>query len=489
MPYKTSDGSVTVMIFYGANDGMLHAVLDSKIDADGNETLFGQEVWAFIPPDLLHKLKNLLGTGNHPHFVDSSPKVYMKDNNSDGLLDPSDDDQLVLICGERKGGTSYFALDVTDPERPSFMWRISPIDDTTSLNLPEGAGPDTIIPQLGQSWAVPQIAIVKTSSNDAPGTPVFFIGGGYSEDNSRGKAIVAINVFDASVLKIFTNGTSGVAGMHYPIPSSVLVIDEDNNGFADKVYVGDLGGQVWRVGRFTDSKGEPLPFPSGDENITNWTAHILFNANDPGSPGFTRKFFYPPSVTFEGTYDLLFIGTGDIENPCDGTSLDRIYSFQDMHDSLSLTELDLVDVTEPPPVPDLDAGSLDVDQNGSVDRGWFIRLLDGEKVLSTPFVFNKVLYFTTFAPSTDGGVARLYAVNYKTGAPTFFTDGKNDTWNVNVGVGVSPKPVMIIKETGAKLFVSISTPSNVTGQLGPGILEITPPSSSGTFHYLWWKIL
>ena len=27
-------------------------------------------------------------------------------------------------------------------------------------------------------------------------------------------------------------------------------IDENNNGFIDKIYVGDLGGQMWRIGQF-----------------------------------------------------------------------------------------------------------------------------------------------------------------------------------------------------------------------------------------------
>ncbi len=488
-PYKSADGSIKTVIFFGSNDGMLHAVLDSQIDDEGNETIFGQELWAFIPPDLLHKLKDLLGTGNHPYFVDSSPKIYVKDTNGDGILDPSHDDQLILICGERKGGSSYFALDVTDPESPKYLWRIGPLDDTALLSLPPSTAPVQIISELGQSWSEPQFALVKTSDDDNDGTPVFFIGGGFSEDNSTGKAIIAVNVLDGSVLKIFKNSPTGIAGMDYAVASTVLVVDEDFNGFADKVYVGDLGGQVWRLGKFTDDKGDPLPFPEADENIANWTAHILFKANDPGSPGFTRKFFSPPSVTFEKDYDLLFIGSGDVESPCAGTGQDRVYAIQDYHDFVTLRELDLVDVTTPPPTPELDTGNSDVDENGHVDRGWFIKLSEGEKVLASPLVFEKIVYFTTFTPDPDGGIARLYAVNYKTGAPALFSDGNNDTLSIVIGVGPSPRPAILIKESLQRLFVSINTPSEATGQLGPGLLEITPPASVGMLHYLWWMIL
>ena len=54
------------VIYAGANDGMLHA-----FDAGS-----GQELWAFIPPDLLPKLKNLTGNSIE-FFVDGSPKAYI----------------------------------------------------------------------------------------------------------------------------------------------------------------------------------------------------------------------------------------------------------------------------------------------------------------------------------------------------------------------------------------------------------------------------
>lgn len=68
------------VIYSGANDGMLHAFDNTS----------GEELWAFIPPDLLPKLKNL--TGNTiEFFVDGSPRVY------EGST------QKILVCGERRG--------------------------------------------------------------------------------------------------------------------------------------------------------------------------------------------------------------------------------------------------------------------------------------------------------------------------------------------------------------------------------------------------
>jgi len=84
-------------VYVGANDGMLHAF-------DINT---GQEKWAFIPNNLLAKLKDLtLPEYCHEYFVDLSTKVaeiYVG-----GVF------KKVLVGGERSGGHSFFALDITD---------------------------------------------------------------------------------------------------------------------------------------------------------------------------------------------------------------------------------------------------------------------------------------------------------------------------------------------------------------------------------------
>jgi type IV pilus assembly protein PilY1 len=442
------------------------------------------------------------------------------------------------VCGERKGGTSYFALDVTNPERPFFLWRISQYDDakagsfelesvngtfedgealtdsgggaatadgtlvedslayrdqtgdfgvgqvvtggisgdtativSITLYAPPKAGPDVVISELGESWSEPRFGLVKTSNgDDDTGTPVFFIGGGYSSDNSAGKAVLAINVFTGAVVNKFSN----ITGMNYSIPSSVTLVDGDSNGFVDKLYVGDLGGQMWRFGKFTDSKGVDLEFPYTDENIMNWTnqaAHILFLSD----PAHGRKFFYPPSVTLEWGYDLVFMGTGDREDPCNPISSDRIYSVKDTHASTTLTESDLIDVTDSTttPLPDLDN-----------DQGWYIRLAEGEKVLSEGVVFFKTYYVTTFLPGQGGA---LYALNYKTGEAV---DGYLRV--IGEADGLLSKPVVIINKTDQKLLVSASRINPGEGgseSVGPGILAIEPSAPSANFYYLWWREL
>jgi type IV pilus assembly protein PilY1 len=605
--FNFPDHISTTMVFFGANDGMLHAVLDvtdSDVRIADGETNHGTEAWAYIPPDQLHRLKNILESDDHQYYVDSSPKIYFKDVDRDGIIDVADNDQVVLICGERKGGTSYFALDVTDPLAPKYLWRIDRSNSDTgilqlsninsglaignggtfedgddlriwdggadwgpaiaagangsfnlvdnilrydSATLPFAAGqwvgtlttaiyavrnttpipfiwgqiasvstadPDVVIPELGESWSEPQFGRVKTSDdpNDI-GTPVFFIGGGYSSDNSSGKAVLAINVLTGAVVEKFKNGPNldgygNISGMDYSIASSVTLIDADNNGFVDKVYVGDLGGQLWRLGRFTDASNNPLGFPQVDENIHNWTGQVIFSAptyDDAAAVTHNRQFFYPPSVTLEHGYDLLFAGTGDRDNACDATTSDIFFAVKDNHGTVTFDEDDLVDVTDPADArPDLDSDAGNVD-GGNIDQGWYIQLAAGEKVIAENTVFYKTAYITTFTPNDDaclpGGVGKLYALNYKTSAAAidFDNDGIEDP-SIAIGGGIPSKVVMVITDFGgvnntssggAKLFISVGStnPDANSEAFDAGVVIVDPITPKINFYYLWWREL
>ena len=95
------------LIFFGANDGMIHAV-DART---------GYEVWAFIPYNLLPKLRTLKDgqpIEQFDYFVDSSPKLAEVKVNGEW--------RSLLLIGEGPGGTFYQGFDVSaagmnvDPE-------------------------------------------------------------------------------------------------------------------------------------------------------------------------------------------------------------------------------------------------------------------------------------------------------------------------------------------------------------------------------------
>jgi len=598
--YNYADGSSTTMVYFGANDGMLHAVLDTTIGSGGSpETLLGTEAWAFIPPDQLHRLKDMVEGTGHQYYVDSTPKIFFYDDNKNGVLETGDGDKVILVCGERKGGTSYFALNVTDPDDPQYLWRVSqyndhlygtieltdvvgtwPADDwavhwinddppggaydawvyidgapvgnifryryrtATPLNAgdlvfswinresasvygtvvsisrdaPYSAPPTTVISELGETWSEPQFGLVKTASG--VDKHVLFVGGGYSSDNSKGDTVIAINVEDGSIVWQATADAFGV-DMGYSFPSSVSVIDEDGDDYVDKVYAGDLGGQMWRFASFTDpSTGNPLTFPGCNEIIDHasypWTGIVFFKTDDNNS----RKFFYPPSVTFEIGYDLVFMGTGDRENACcnnDTTACsssepDILSAVKDVHSSTTiigeedsggtLFAMDLVDVTDPGATPPDLSGSGDVDTNLNTDRGWYIRLVDesdnavGEKTLAESTVFYKVFYITTFTPNDEpcvpGGEGKLYALSYLTGEAVIdFDDDDTNDRSVTVGGGIPSKPVMVIRDEGTSLLLSVGStnPDDDSEDVAAGVVVIDPIVPDVNFFYLWWREL
>ena len=412
------------VIFAGSNDGMLHAFNDAD----------GTELWAFIPPDLLPNLQYVHSDSNLS-FIDGSPKAYVTYvYNTDGSIQSVT--QAILIFGERRGGNRYYALDVTNPSQPKFLWYINPTErvyQTTTYT--------TDYEELGQSWSTPIIGKIGCSggSHCVNGERwVAFIGGGYDDTNqdkqnpytsvpdTKGRAVYVVDIFDGSLVKRFSNAEN--TSMTYSIPSDIAKVDLDGDGKVDRLYVGDMAGRMWR-------------FDIHDASPSNWTGKIVFKSNPDGATTNLRKIFYAPDVTLETGYEMLFFGTGDREHPNDKTIVNRLYGVKDKSLTTAYGEGDLVDVTEDLLQTGTSTQIQDTLTRLSLSGGWLIQLstTSGEKCLASAVVFYGVAYFTTFAPSPDAppagqdpcyvgeGTASVYELGYKTGAAVFNLDLTNDT--------------------------------------------------------------
>ena len=152
--FKMASAQRRSMVYFGANDGMLHAVnlgfygslksgqVGYKVDP-GTEDL-GVEMWAYIPTAVLPHLQWLADPEyNHSYYVDMKPLI--SDVRIDGEW------KTLLIGGLRLGGrtiesdalspysySEIFALDITDPEQtePKLMWRYSTDKLGMSVGLP-----------------------------------------------------------------------------------------------------------------------------------------------------------------------------------------------------------------------------------------------------------------------------------------------------------------------------------------------------------------
>ncbi len=196
---------VKQMVYVGANDGMIHAFVLAVYDWDQDKWIFqrdtthayakyiGEELWAYIPSNMLSELKYLAsstnygqGTCAHRTMVDLSPhvwQVYMKGDcnvrdadgttvNYENPLDTANGSKCwhsVLIGGERGGGDTYFAIDVSDPDNPKLLWEYSVIKELLTYGggkfsnaFTSGVYDDLKI--LPMTWSKPSVGRVNLPS-------------------------------------------------------------------------------------------------------------------------------------------------------------------------------------------------------------------------------------------------------------------------------------------------------------------------------------
>jgi hypothetical protein len=117
--FKTAQANRAPTVYIGANDGMLHAF----------DAITGEERWAFVPHNLLAKLKSqrtvdAQGVEHYlPGFFIDGPLVVQ--DAYDGTAW-----RTILISGQGLGKglmsqNYYFALDITDPLNPLPLWEFS----------------------------------------------------------------------------------------------------------------------------------------------------------------------------------------------------------------------------------------------------------------------------------------------------------------------------------------------------------------------------
>ncbi len=438
------------VIFAGGNDGMLHAFDDTN----------GEELWAFIPPNLLPQLQ-ALHSDLVASFVDGSPRAYIS-RNADGTIQ-----RVILIFGERRGGNRYYALDVTSFSSPTLLWEINP------------DAADSAYVKMGQSWSTPIIGKVASGTGEKW---VAFVAGGYDtgQDNdiapasdSVGTAVYVVDIFNGSLVKSFTTG------MTFSIPSDMAKVDTDDDGRIDKLYVGDMGGQLWK-------------FDLKDPNPTNWSAKIIFTA--PAG----AKIFYPPEVTLEqDDFEMLFFGTGDREHPKETLVANRLYAIKDKNPSTPLTEGNLYDATS----DELQASGITEARKAEIlnqlklASGWVIQLGTGEKCLSPAIVFNRVANFTTFTPGDQSGGSdpcfvgegggKLYLLDYLTAVAA--------TFNLKGEEVILPNPSDRVTAVGSGIpsggVVAVLSNGTIMEYIGIGGGIYTRALGRGNSSRQYWKIV
>lgn len=351
-------------IAVGANDGMMHIFTDTAIVLDSKTYSPGDEVFAFIPRDLLPGLEEMATSLSHTYMVDGSPSLFRP-----GTKDTSSGYYYkTLVFGERRGGRSYWALDVTSPDPAAWKIKWNIIGGSPSANVVTDGTQE--IPELGYTWSRPYFAQIKTGSDsyedvvifsggydkiedkfpeefsdsqvsgirgvrDSDENYVVTVGGseGYDKYNpgtdNYGRGIFVRKISDGSELfsvtysptaDRLTGNKQASTKMKYCFPADISVIPLSDGRLL--MYAADIYGQIWKL-EYDYNSDSANPFES--DLSTRWAVKRIFAANpgsslapgigqglvtpftdtDPGTPGYDitdqgRKTFYSPDISLFG---------------------------------------------------------------------------------------------------------------------------------------------------------------------------------------------
>lgn len=453
---KTRSGAVYV----GSNDGMLHA-----FDAAN-----GQELWAYIPRPVLpnmHALADRKYADNHQFFVDNTPEVGEISVPCTPVFPATTCNpwKTILVGGLNRGGNSYYALDITDPASPKFLWEF-----TAST--------------MGYSYGNPRITKLKD------GTWVVMLTSGYNNADDKGYLYV-VNAQTGALIRSFTaDPGTGKKGNLARISAHAKTADTNNTVTA--VYGGDVLGNLWRFD------------VNGDMGASGYDTQLLVSFQD--ASGNPQPITAKPTVATVDGQTVVYVGTGkflgvsDISDP----QFQSFYAVVDSGSSTTLTtprttgsgfvKQVLTDSTCPTTASSSVCAQgqvVRISTSNPVDwtsnKGWYMDFLGaGERASTDPSLGLGTLLFTTNLPSltsgsvcgdpsTSGAKSFLYSLNYKTGSAVTNASG---VAGVSLGDGAVTRPVMILMADGtvrALTRVSNGLSSGDSNSTDQGQTVITTP--------------
>jgi type IV pilus assembly protein PilY1 len=399
------------VVYAGANDGMLHAF----------DAATGQELWGFIPPPVLPKLRNMIGltpsTTQSIYAVDGSPSV------EDVYFD--NEWHSILICGLGRGGSAYFAIDVTNPESPRHLYSFENDADNAKVHFWDSSGkrlsypytavsPDRDFHKLGQAWSEPVFSLMYTQQGMRW---VVSIGNGFHGlARLKDKAgLMILDVKDGSVIRSIDLEDNAIADFTNGVVAKLAKVIPDQSSGASfsgsLLYLTDLHSNLWRVN---------LTSQGGLFSLTKMLSADATLGNDRLS----MNRLAAVNLDAKGELDILF-GTGNLlnTNRVSDAIDNRLYAIKDLDfpvlDGKTSYPFRLED--------DIKSQSLNTAACSLYEgRGWYLgtnSLKDGlgkavgknTRVLYAPIVFNGDVYLQVFQPSEanacGSGVTRQVVVS------------------------------------------------------------------------------
>jgi type IV pilus assembly protein PilY1 len=397
------------VVYVGSRDGMLHAFDGGKFRwGDNPETGIeenrgyflwegsplepnygtGEELWAFIPANLIPRLKNNLLGEEDQAYVDASPTIA--DVKIDGTW------TTVLLCAQGNGGDTVTCLDVTDPDNPTFMW--------------EFADPDLY--RSRSSAAVSQIGRIQVGG--ATKWVAFFVSGDISNKDQY-PSIYLVDIETGYLIEriyLDADPLGDIRGKGGIASGQPAIVDSDGNGYIDRLYVGSDKGFMYKVTIPDDPDSFIYDF-------TNCVINTDFTDDNDNTVPLSYQYqpiYASPSVTVDNYYSgqgelvyniSIFFGTGD--SPYYDEDIDTgntRYNFYAYRDSSGKGECTTDDTS----------------------LAWYLELPEGHRVFASAFSAAGNVYFGTSTAETEDPCestqdgynnGKIYAVDAEEGSVLF----------------------------------------------------------------------
>lgn len=448
-----------IMLYTASTDGQLHAfkVASGAVgDTAKVDKLANNELWSFLPPVVLPSL--LSSYNQQALLTDGAPVtadvVFERRRSQKAAW------STVLVAGGGTAGGFYYALDITKPDEPRFLWQIStdqngsrlfgrttPRPAIATVSIPDGSGPD-----------IKEVAVAILSGGTSS-----FINGACPRDNTGSlirnpqrqprpnvhcwaqfggaRSLTIVRLDTGEVLMNFRDITakgpfgpgnsnskivqfsSPISGIPAPFPSQIGQV-------ADRIYVGDADGALWRIDL---SGGKPQ----------EWKAELAWDAYSLGGEGVDvgQPVQTAPVIGTNALGDtVIMFTTGDQDLLTPSAAMDtRLWSLKEKRSATAAT----FDVTD----------------------AFFKQFTGGARVTGPMALFASVLYFSTFAPASTGSVcafggSAVWALDYQTAAARFpvdknqsaFKEFEEEPNTITFGVALTQTPTCADTECSTDPF-------------------------------------
>lgn len=540
-------GKEIVRLVVGTNDGLIR-----MINAQDEGANAGVEEWAFLPAELLSIQPALIAnqvSGSRIYGVDGTPSIWFDvDKNKNSVVD--EDDTVHAYIGMRRGGSNIYALDISNADSPELIWTIKGATEGNGASF-KTQTPSPGFEKLAQSWSQPKPTKVIWNGKLRK---VLLFGGGFDprlegeggelgfKESKVGNAIFMVDLEKDSTGNLLwwaSNEREAAGGtaqflalpeMKYAIPSALELVDSDSDLNTDRLYVGDLGGQVWRI--------DLVSLGSGNK-ATGFGGRLANISQDGVSEN--RRFFYPPSVYIDGNKenDWVTITTGSRPIPLDSQIHDQFFAFkdravnglkklaaadgtltvEDCNPDKGMSNLPFCTIRQESlydSTPNLKAGLANSQEAGAETQdsestvqmeeeklakslGWFLNLQadydyatgdlvrangawKGEKGLASPIILETddglKVFFSTYTPWSKGmplekceGLSRLYGLDLTSGT------GKSKSLKNGITSDISP---MFVEGGGMRLIMNDPTLTRCGMEEDCDILQKNPPGDAIT---------